>query len=393
MYWLSVLPVLAAFSLGLATPTSPRWDDMRSKHSWDSVPEKWECEGHPPAGTTIDLRVALKPHRENALIDALYEVSDPGHLKYVSIPVFLFVHLLKHAIHVRRFRYGAHLSKEQVAELIAPHPDTLELVGAWLDFHDVSFSAVSITLGGGWLTINKVTVTQANALLGAEYQLYRHRETNETIIRTIGYGLPASLHDHVQTVAPTTYFSSPRAFRITPKVMSDGPTLPNGDLEMQNLSATFAPRAEVPSSCSDQITPTCLRMLYKTLNYVPQATTTNELGITGYLQRYASESDVTEFLVRFRSDAASAQFSVVEVNGGINNQSDPGVEVRLVLCVRVDGCNIFSHRPTSISNTPSRSPSRLRTRSTPQGALHPSNLITKHPRIRTSHTWTGSISS
>ena len=72
MYWLSVLPVLAAFSLGLATPTSPRWDDMRLRHSWDSIPEKWECEGLPPAGTTIDLRVALKPHRENALSDALY---------------------------------------------------------------------------------------------------------------------------------------------------------------------------------------------------------------------------------------------------------------------------------------------------------------------------------
>ena len=229
---------------------------------------------------------------------------------------------------MRRFRYGAHLSQEQVAELIAPHPDTLELVGAWLEHHGVPSSAVSITHGGGWLTINKVSLAQANALLGAEYQLYRHTETNETIIRTIGYALPVSLHDHVQTVAPTTYFGSPRALRITSKVMSGGPTLPDGDLDMQNSSAIYAPGAEVPSSCSDQITPTCLRMMYKTANYVPQAAEMNELGITGYLQQYASHSDLAEFLVRFRSDAAHAQFSVVEVNGGINNQSDPGVEVR-----------------------------------------------------------------
>ena len=67
---------------------------MRVKHSWDSIPDKWECEGHPPAGTTIDLRVALKPHSENALFDALNEVSDPNHSKYVSIPLLLFVHLL-----------------------------------------------------------------------------------------------------------------------------------------------------------------------------------------------------------------------------------------------------------------------------------------------------------
>lgn len=95
MYWLSLLSVLAAVSLSLATPIS-RWDDMRLKHSWESIPEKWECQGHPPIGTTIDLRVALKPHRENALIDALYEVSDPRRSKYVFIPLLLcdFAHII-----------------------------------------------------------------------------------------------------------------------------------------------------------------------------------------------------------------------------------------------------------------------------------------------------------
>jgi tripeptidyl-peptidase-1 len=56
MYWLSVLPiaVLAAVPFGL---------DTRVKHVWGSIPEKWECQGHPPVGTTMDLRIALKPHR------------------------------------------------------------------------------------------------------------------------------------------------------------------------------------------------------------------------------------------------------------------------------------------------------------------------------------------
>jgi len=94
MHLLSVLSILATVPLGLASPLSPRWDDMRVKHSWDTIPDKWECEGYPPAGTTIDLRVALKPHSENALFDALNEVSDPNHSKYVSIPLLLFVHLL-----------------------------------------------------------------------------------------------------------------------------------------------------------------------------------------------------------------------------------------------------------------------------------------------------------
>ena len=82
---LSVYTVLTAISLGgLAKPHSPpHWSDMHTKHSWKTVPENWEYFGHPPNGTAIDLYVALKPHRENALIDALYEVSDPSHPRHV----------------------------------------------------------------------------------------------------------------------------------------------------------------------------------------------------------------------------------------------------------------------------------------------------------------------
>ncbi len=79
-HWISVLTVLATVPLGgLATPHSPRWNDMHMKHSWDSVPLNWESLGQPPADATINLLVALEPHDGDALIDALYEVSDPRH--------------------------------------------------------------------------------------------------------------------------------------------------------------------------------------------------------------------------------------------------------------------------------------------------------------------------
>jgi tripeptidyl-peptidase-1 len=239
------------------------------------------------------------------------------------------------------YRYGAHLSKEQVAELVAPHPDALELVGSWFEHHEVPSSAVSITHGGGWLTIKKVPLTKANALLGASYQNYRHTETNESVIRTVGYSLPVALHEHVQTVAPTTYFGLPRPQRQPSKLAFNTPTLPDGDLELQDLSATFSPGDLVPSNCSSIITPTCLRLLYKTWAYEPRAKSKNKIGITGYLKQYASYSDLTAFLTRFRKDAATANFSVVTVNGGVNDQSQPGLEVRLVLHVEGKcGCNI-----------------------------------------------------
>ena len=335
MYWLSVLFVtLAVLSapLGLATPLSPRWDNMKVKHSWGSTPDKWECLGYPPAGTTIDLRIALKAEHESALVDALYEVSDPNHPKYVSTPLVLFVDSLTHML---RYRYGAHLSKEQVAELVTPHPEALKLVGVWLEYHSISFSDVLITHGGACLTIKEVSVTEVNVLLGASYQIYRHTETNETVIRTIGYSLPVALHEYVQMVAPTTYFASLRPLLQTSKLGANAPTLSGRDHELQDLSAEFAPGDPVPSNCSSIMTPTCLRLLYKTWGYEPQATSKNKIGITGYLGQYASYSDLTKFLTLFRNDAAaSANFSVVTVNGGINNQSQPGTdstEVRLDL--------------------------------------------------------------
>ena len=100
----------------------------------------------------------------------------------------------------------------------------------------------------------------ANAILGASYQLFCHTETNEMVIRTVGYLLPAALHAHVQMATPTTY-SLPQALRQMSKLVFNAPTLPNGDLELQEVSATFAPGDPVLSNCSSIITPTCLRML------------------------------------------------------------------------------------------------------------------------------------
>ncbi|KAH8985640.1 hypothetical protein EDB86DRAFT_2833056 [Lactarius hatsudake] len=95
------------------------WDNMRVKHTWSAVPANWETLGSPSAGTMIDLYIALNPHQEDTLNDALYKVSDPRHLRHVHLTA---------APLAPSFTYGAHLSKDQVAELVRPHPDTLELV-------------------------------------------------------------------------------------------------------------------------------------------------------------------------------------------------------------------------------------------------------------------------
>src|SRR6266702_2829133 len=318
---LSVLSILATVPLAsLTAPDAPPWDDMRVKHAWDAVPAKWESLGPPPAGITIDLYVALKPHNENILIDTLYKVSDPSHPRQVlpnTSPrtMYLRVPLL-------RCRYGAHLSKEDVAKLVAPHPDTLELVQSWLEHHGVPSSSISVTHGGGWLTLTGVPVSQANELLGASYQLYRHAGTNDsTILRTVGYALPAVLHTHVQTVTPTTYFGSMRTLQQIPRRPSDGAAAARAKVGSREPATVMSSRDE-----QKEVTPEFLRSLYKTVAYVPAANGWNALGIAGYVNQYPSPTDLTTFMTMYRTDAVAATYTVERVNGGKYKPSRPGFE-------------------------------------------------------------------
>ncbi|KAH9030898.1 subtilisin-like protein [Lactarius pseudohatsudake] len=297
---LSVLSVLAFGPLnGLATPFTSHWDDLRVKHTWNSVPENWNNLGHPPADTTIDLHIALKAKNENALIDALIEVSSPGHPKH-----------------------GEHLSREEVAELVAPPSDVLELANAWLDHHGVHPSIVSTKHGGSWLTLSGVPVSRANKLLSASYQLYQHIGTNETVLRTLSYGLPAALVEHVQNVAPTTHFGVPRTQRQEPLMRRGGAT-------REQTKVPGEDPGTVLSSRDQYVTPSFLRTFYKTSTYVPLAAGWNMLGDAGYLGSWPSLDDLRLFMNQYRFDATDATYRVVQIKGGGYNPNNPGNEANL----------------------------------------------------------------
>ncbi|KAH9160873.1 Pro-kumamolisin, activation domain-containing protein [Lactarius sanguifluus] len=310
--WITVLSLLSTVPLG-GIAASP-WDDMRSKHSWNTIPENWESLGFPTADTMIDLYIALKPYRENALIDALNEVSDPRHPRHVSSTI----HSLRmfSRVPLLRYRYGMHLSREQVADIVAPHPDTVQLVHSWFEHHRVPSSSVSVTHGGSFLTVTGVSVSQANDLLGASYQLYTHTKTNETIVRTLGYSLPVVLHGHVQTVAPTTFFFSPVMQRQTPR---------------KHLGAAAVRPGKSPSHRDDDAYATLsfLRWLYSTAAYVPSAMDRNKVGVTGYDQEYPSPSDLTSYMRKYRLDGIDATYVVESVNGGEYDPNNPGLEANV----------------------------------------------------------------
>lgn len=110
--------------------------------------------------------------------------------------------------------------------------------------------------------------------VGTKYNVYRNTKTSEDVVRTMGYSLPSVLHGHVDVVAPTTYFSSTRSMKAT------------------SFRVTEKPGSKATVSCANTITPTCLKDLYNTTAYTPKATSSNKLGIVGYLEQYANRADL-----------------------------------------------------------------------------------------------------
>ncbi|KAH9035676.1 subtilisin-like protein [Lactarius hengduanensis] len=287
---LSVLPILATAPVnGLATPLTRLWDAKKVKHSWGAVLQFWESLGYLAADTTIDLYLALKPQHENALIDALLEVSTPERPKSPSL-------LLR----------------------------TWTRSNSWLEGHGISPSSVSLTLGGNWLKVIGVPVpqAQANDILGASYQLYQHVKMNNTVLRTVSYSLPDVLHGHIQTVVPTTYFGSPRTQWNESRFGPHGVAAARANAGSEELVTTSPNRGLV-------FTPSYLRWLYKRLGYVPTAVDRNAIGIASYMMQYPSPQDLKYFMTEFRTDGEDATYTVLPVNGGGYDPRHPGVEANL----------------------------------------------------------------
>ncbi|KAJ6485625.1 peptidase S8/S53 domain-containing protein [Mycena sanguinolenta] len=301
MLLLSTLVVaLAGFSS--AKPLSDkRWNDVSVKHRWVEIPRGWEFQSTPPEDHLLEMRIGLKQNKLEELVSALYEVSDPTHEKY-----------------------GQHLSKEEVDALVAPHPDSVEAVESWLQYHGINLADAEFrSAGGEWIVI-RVPVAQAERMLDTKYGVYYHAASGSSVVRTMGYSLPTELLSHIDVITPTTYFSTLRSMRATSFLQPQATSLEDA----ASFATDISPLA-VPASCGTTVTASCVRALYNTTNYVPAATATNKLGIAGYLEEYANDADLQTFFRQFLPNAAGATFTHVQVNGGLNDQSDPGVEANL----------------------------------------------------------------
>jgi len=286
-----------------------RWEELKVKHEWSDVPKGWVEVGRPPADHLLKINLGLRQDRFDELLGHLYEVSDPEHHRCVLIH-----DSFDQCSDISGTpRYGNHLSKEEVDELIAPSSTTVESLEAWLAYHDIDpISSLSRTDAGDWMTIT-VPIGKVEKMLDAKYRVYEHVDTGETIVRTMSYSLPRVLHDHVSVVVPTTYFGTTRAMKshvhirepvddvLNEHLFVVTPTMPamKSDVHIQepvddqvSLLLAKSTQTDVPDICVSEITPACLLALYNATEYKPTAANENVLGVAGYLDQFANYADL-----------------------------------------------------------------------------------------------------
>ncbi len=134
--------VLGALQSSLAAPgnSHPNANTLTLKESVPP-PQNWFDLGRAPPARPIPLRIALPQTRFDELERHLYESSDPYHA-----------------------RYGQHLLKEQVEELVKPPRHSVDAVDAWLTQYGITGDMIRRSPAGDWITVT-VPVMLAEEML------------------------------------------------------------------------------------------------------------------------------------------------------------------------------------------------------------------------------------
>ena len=284
---LTAVALLAVQALCAAIPDPYMNTDYTVKET-HAIPRGWSRVSKPPSDHLVDLQIGLKQDRFDELEKHLYEVSDPSH-----------------------HRYGQHLSEEEVNELVKPSNDALSQVQDWLESHNIVSSHFDFSKAKDWIKV-RLPVESVEKLLDTDYAVYRHDDGTH-LVRTPQWSLPQHLHQHIIAIQPTTSFLRTSPDRRTLLPVEDVNTQIASSAISQTLSTSADPPT-VSSACNvNAVTPDCLRTLYGTYDYTPQAPNrTASMGLTNYLGEFNNRTDVASFLQRYRPDAVDAAQTFTE---------------------------------------------------------------------------------
>ncbi|KAF7293931.1 Peptidase S53 domain-containing protein [Mycena chlorophos] len=288
---------LAALTLNAAAAPSRRAMALRDSRA---EPRGFVNTGAAAADTEITLRIQMAHTNMTGLEAVAYDIATPSSANY-----------------------GKHLTVDELVEFVKPTADTSAAVLEWLSENNIESTVISPA--GDTLSIT-IPVSQANELLDTTFSVFSDLDSGKTIIRTLEYSIPASLHGHINLVYPTLSFVRPQAI---PKFTSHKSRREvKRDIEQRMI--VHEGRA-VPASCTETITPTCLQDIYG-IPSAPGTQASNSLAVAGFSEQFANQADLKVFLTSFRPDISpSTTFTLQTLDGGSNpqNRSEAGLEANL----------------------------------------------------------------
>jgi tripeptidyl-peptidase-1 len=222
----------------------------------------------------------------------------------------MFHQTLNDIANPKHSRYGRHLTRAELKELVRPHQDSTDAVLAWLRASGIGDEDVSTD---GEFVNFMATIGQAEAMMDTTFETYQNlNKRSVQKVRTLKYSLPRDLLNHVDMVQPTTRFAQimpERSQIIKTEVLGTAPT---------GLRAVNAVNA---TACNSTITPQCLVDLYNINGFTPSGKDSGFIGISGFLEQYAQFDDLSKWSSVYRPASKNATFSWESVNGGLLTQN------------------------------------------------------------------------
>ena len=235
----------------------------------------------------IKLRVALQQQNLALFEQTVLEVSTPDHPKY-----------------------GKHMEGHEIKAMLKPTQAASDAVISWLQDHNIT----NIEDDGDWVNF-KTNVATANKILDTEFQWYVSGYEGKVRLRTLQYSVPDEVAQHINLVQPTTRFGQLKPMRsLILKKEYEGRA--NG---VSRWAAAAARKSGIDVACNTTITPQCLLQLYN-VHYKAPANTTSKVAFASFLEEYARYADLARFETEYAPYAVGQNFSVVSINGGLNDQ-------------------------------------------------------------------------
>ena len=204
-------------------------------------------------------------------------------------------------------KYGRHYTAEQIHDIFAPQPESVEAVRSWLVDSGIEAGRISQSTNKQWMQLD-ASVAEVEALINAEYHHYEHYQTGKTNVGCDEYSVPKEVQPHVDYITPGLKLLTPsiprgaeerkefekRTFGVTEGTSSHPPVLQPPLKKPLTVAVSTLLGEALSAICGIAIIPACISTMYN-ITKADKAAPNNQLGIFEDLGDMYSQTDLNEF--------------------------------------------------------------------------------------------------